>query len=209
MIRTILPLICTALGFAIASCGPSGHSPAPAAASAAAAPAAHDTAAAAAMASPQDAPQAAPGPVLTAADASADAPASPQVGTPVERRASTLIGMPVVAPDGSSLGHVSDLVFNRQGGVTHLVVAFGGKLTALPWDAAMASIKNGTLVLDATMLQAAPSFTPDAWPSLDDPAWNATADAYWRKAVRASIAASPGNPIDSTSRSRGRQRDGG
>jgi len=161
------------------------------------------------MASPDDSSQAAPGAVPSAADASADAPASTPLATPLQRRASTLMGMPVMGADGSSLGRVTDLVFNRQGGVTHVVVAFGGKLTALPWDAAMASIKNGTLVLDATMLQAAPSFTADAWPNLDDPAWNATADAYWRKAVRASIAASPGNPIDSTSRSRGRQRDGG
>lgn len=162
---------------------------------------------------------------------SADAAAADQsASTPAERRASTLIGMPVVSLEGSALGKVRDIVFDRQGRATHLVIAYGtepqtgpeaapddgrpapspdGKLTAMPWDAAAASIKDGRMVLDGTKLQDAPSFTPDAWPNLDDPAWSATADTYWRKAVRAAIAAHPGNPIDSTSRQRGRRsRDG-
>jgi sporulation protein YlmC with PRC-barrel domain len=160
------------------------------------------------------------------AEAEPNAPA----GTPAERRASTLIGMPVVSGDGSAIGEVKDIIFDRQGRATHLVIAYGGgpepspedipddgkpasspdsKLTAMPWDAAVASMKDGRLVLDDTQLQSAPSFTPDAWPNLDDPAWSATADAYWRKAVRAAIAAHPGAPIDSTARQRERPaRDG-
>lgn len=139
--------------------------------------------------------------------------------------------MAVVATDGSSLGDVKDIIFDRQGRATHLVIAYGpqphtspaalpndgattpasdGKLTAMPWDAAMASIKGGQLVLDSAQLQAAPSFATGTWPNLDDPAWSATADAYWRKAVQAAIAAHPGAPIDSTSRQRERpNRDGG
>jgi sporulation protein YlmC with PRC-barrel domain len=162
----------------------------------------------------------------SAAEANPDAPTN----TPTERRASTLIGMAVVSTAGSSLGNVKDIIFDRQGRATHLVIAYAttpqanpgalpndvegapaadGKLTAMPWDAAMASIKGGQLVLDSAQLQGAPSFTPDAWPNLDDPAWSATADAYWRRAVRAAIAAHPGAPIDSTSRQRARPtRDG-
>ncbi len=139
--------------------------------------------------------------------------------------------MAVVATDGSSLGDVKDIIFDRRGRATHLVIAYGaqpradpgalpndgepapapdGKLTAMPWDAAMASIKDGQLVLDGARLQAAPSFTPGTWPNLDDPAWSATTDAYWRKAVQAAIAAHPGAPVDSTSRQRARpNRDGG
>lgn len=149
---------------------------------------------------------------------------------PAERRASTLIGMPVVSADGHPLGQVKDIVFDRQGRATHLVIAYGmqpeigppeipddgkptassgGKLTAMPWDAALASTKDGRLVLDATKLQSAPSFTPDTWPNLDDPSWSAPGDAYWRKVVQATIAAHPGSPIDSTTRQRGRPaRDG-
>lgn len=149
---------------------------------------------------------------------------------PAERRASTLIGMPVVTADGNPLGQVKDIVFDRQGRATHLVIAYGtqpeigpgeipdngkpttgpdGKLTAMPWDAALASIRDGRLVLDATKLQSAPSFTADAWPNLDDRGWSAPGDAYWRKVVQAAIAAHPGSPIDSTTRQRGRPaRDG-
>ena len=138
--------------------------------------------------------------------------------------------MAVVAADGSSLGDVKDIIFDRQGRATHLVIAYGtepqqkpgalqndgaaattpdGKLTAMPWDAAMASIKGGQLVLDSAQLQAAPSFTPGTWPNLDDTAWSDAADAYWRKAVQAAIAAHPGAPIDSPSRQRARpDRDG-
>jgi sporulation protein YlmC with PRC-barrel domain len=229
MIRIFLPLICAALGFAAASCSQSEGPLAPATEAPASPPQPSHGAASAAMTSPADSAQAnqtsssdaasttsAP---PSAADANPDAPTS----TPTERRASTLIGMPVVATDGSSLGDVKDIIFDRQGRATHLVVAYGtepqtspgalpnegeaasdGKLTAMPWDAAMASIKGGQLVLDSGQLQAAPSFTQGTWPDLDDPAWSAAADAYWRKAVQAAIEAHPGAPIDSPSRERAR-----
>jgi sporulation protein YlmC with PRC-barrel domain len=237
MIRIFLPLICAALGLVAASCTQAEGPFAPAGAPASPQPRARGTAAAA-MASQPDPQQASsaqdastpPGsqvsPSQSVADANPDAPTS----APAERRASTLIGMAVESTDGSPLGEVKDIIFDRQGQATHLVIAYGsgsqaapgeipddgnsastpeGKLTAMPWDAAVASMKDGRLVLDSGQLQAAPSFTPDAWPNFDDPAWSATADAYWRKAVRAAIAAHPGAPIDSTARQRARPaRDG-
>ena len=173
--------------------------------------------------SPQIAsPSTAEAPPPSTAQATPDVPTS----TPAERRASTLIGMPVVSADGSPLGDVKDIVFDQQGRATHLVIAYGtapdvspgditgaakpapgidGKLTAMPWDAAAASIKDGRVVLDGSKLQDAPSFTPQAWPNLDDPGWSGPADVYWRKAVRAAIAAHPGAPIDSTTRQRARR----
>lgn len=246
MIRIFLPLVCAALGCAAASCSQSETPLAPAAeAPASPQPTSHG-AASAAMASPSDPQQAngtgesASATDQTAAGASqaAEAPSNQPPSNPpdaptstsTERRASTLIGMVVVAANGSSLGEVKDIIFDRQGRATHLVIAYvveaganpgtqpndvegaptaDDKLTAMPWDAAMASIKDGELVVDSAQLQGAPSFTTDSWPNLDDPAWSATADAYWRKAVRAAIAANPGAPIDSTSRQRARpNRDG-
>ncbi|MGH8296927.1 MAG: PRC-barrel domain-containing protein [Steroidobacteraceae bacterium] len=193
MIRIFLPLICAALGFAIASCtqsqGPFGAAEAPASAR----PASNGTAAAAMPSPGQSSP------------ASHDVLAS----TPLERRASTLIGMPVVSAKGNALGDVKDIIFDRRGRATHLVVAFGARLTAVPWDAALASIKKDRMVLDDAKLQGAPSFTPHSWPNLDDPTWSAATDIYWRRAVRPAIAAHAGMPIDSTSRQRAhRTRDG-
>lgn len=257
MIRIYLPLVCAALGFAIASCSQT-QGPLARAAGAPASPAAaaHGTASAA-MVNPFGAPQAAQlassaapraadssqssdsppssGSAASGAQSMADAGANAPAAPPVERRASTLIGMPVVSADGNSLGDVKDIIFDRQGRATHLVISYraepqgmqalppsaadgttpsapsssGRKLTAIPWDAAMASVKDGQLVLGGATLHAAPSFTPDAWPNLDDPDWSAATDAYWRKAVRAAIEAHPGTPIDPTSRSRSRSRGGG
>lgn len=235
MIRIFLPLILAALGLAAASCSQSETPFAPTEAPASPQPTPHGIASAA-IASPPDSMQA-PSAQEASTPSGSQAPASqptadPNANAPMpaERRASTLIGMPVVSADGSPVGKVKDIVFDRQGRATHVVIAYdtepqtgpaempddgkpassaNGKLTAMPWDAALASIKDGRLVLDDAKLQGAPSFTPDAWPNLDDPGWSATADAYWRKAVRAAIAAHPGNPVDSTTRQRGRPaRDG-
>jgi sporulation protein YlmC with PRC-barrel domain len=223
MIRIFLPLILAALGLAAASCSQSEAPFAPAGAPASPQPTPHG-AAAAAMPSPPDPLSAPSGAQAPAPEPVADA--APDSAMPAERRASTLIGMPVVSGDGSPVGEVKDIIFDRQGRATHLVIAYGtepgsgagpapddgktlsgtdGKLTAVPWDAALASMKEGRLVLDGAKLQGAPSFTSDSWPDLDAPSWSAATDTYWRKAVRAAIAAHPGNPIDSTTRQRGRR----
>jgi sporulation protein YlmC with PRC-barrel domain len=223
MIRIFLPLIGAALGLATASCsqseGPFAPAPAPASQ--------HPTsrgAASAAMASAPDSLQ-----PQGAASQSATEAGTNALSAPAPQRASTLIGMPVVSTDGSPLGEVKDIVFDRQGRATHVVIAYDtpsqpgpeeipdgkleaspdGKLTAVPWDTVVASIQDGRVVLDGSKLDGAPSFTPAEWPNLDDPAWSATADAYWRKVARPAVAAHPRTPIDSTARLRARPtRDG-
>jgi sporulation protein YlmC with PRC-barrel domain len=233
MTRIFLPLICAALGFAAASCSQSEGPLAPAEAPASPRATPHETALAAMppasapkpAASTEGASASADPQGSAAAESPADTSAGPPAGASVERRASTLIGMAVVTTDGSPLGDVKDIILNRQGQTTHLVISYdapsgaaagatsdggvaaagsGRRLTAMPWDAAMASIKDGRLVLDSAKLRNAPSFTADAWPDLDDPSWSAASDTYWRKAVRAAIAAHPGTPIDSTARRRSR-----
>ncbi len=229
MIRIFLPLICAALGLAAASCTQSDGSFAPAEAPASPQPIAHGAASAAMASSPQtsslDAGSTSSGSQASDTQSPEEAIPEAPAGMAAERRASTLIGMPVVSTRGDQLGRVKDLIFDRQGRATHVVIAYAAesaagraeipgdgksasppdaKLTAMPWDAAMASIKDDRLVLESAKLQGAPSFTPDAWPNLDDPAWSATTDTYWRKAVQAAIAAHPGKPIDSTARQRER-----
>jgi len=206
MIRIFLPLLCAALGLATAACGQSGgpFGPAETAGSS-------PGSAAAAMASPPD-------------PASAAEPASPGEAQAVDpasstlagHRASTLIGMPVVSADGSPLGEVKDIIFDSQGRATHVVIADetpsadgasnpDEKLVAVPWETALAHISDDHLVLDSAHLASAPSFTPAAWPNLDDPAWSVTADAYWRKVAVPPVTAHGSNPVDSTARQRGRR----
>src|SRR5579883_924264 len=96
-------LLLAALGLAAASCSQSEAPFAPAGASA----------------SPQPAADA-------GSDASSDASpaASADVAIAAERRASTLIGMPVISAEGSPVGEVKDIVFDRQGRATHLVIEY-------------------------------------------------------------------------------------
>jgi sporulation protein YlmC with PRC-barrel domain len=215
MIRIFLPLLCAVLGLAAASCsqteGSFGR------ADSAGSP---PGAAAAAMASPPGAPQELQ-PAQAGAQPSAPAGTEAASNPPAQHRASTLIGMPVVSAGGSALGEVKDIIFDAAGRATHVVISYGtqsptgaasaaGRLVAMPWEAAIACISEGRLVLDSSSLAGAPGFTPEAWPDFDDPAWSATADAYWRKLVRPAVAAHGSNPIDSTTRRRSRRtRDGG
>lgn len=173
----------------------------------------------------QEASTAAAPPPTTGAEAPATARAS--TATEGERRASTVIGMSVTSVDGSPIGKVQDIIFDPQGHVTHVVIAYDtepgpeeipdgkprsradGKLAAIPWDTALARMNGGKLVLDGTKLQSAPSFTADEWPNLQDPGWSAVADAYWRKVARPAVSAHRNAQIDSTARLRARPtRDG-
>lgn len=221
MMRIFLPLLCSMLGLAAAGCSQSDGPFGPAD-SAASPPALSPGAASAAMASPPDPSQAGAPP----ADGSqSGSPPEAQTGSevssaPVERRASVVIGMPVVSAAGRLLGEVKDIILDSQGRATHVVIAYEaqpragasspeGKLIAVPWDTVAARITDGRLVLDGSNLLDAPSFTPQEWPDLDDPTWSATADAYWRKIARPPLAAHRGPPIDSTARRRVRPtRDG-
>jgi sporulation protein YlmC with PRC-barrel domain len=161
----------------------------------------------------------------------AAAPASAQASTNtlIERRASTVIGMPVTSVDGTPIGEVRDIIVDAQGRATHVVIAYDtepaagpeeipegkprsgadGKLAAVPWDSAIARINDGKLVLDRTKLQSAPSFTADEWPNLQAPGWSADADAYWRKVAPPPPSARRSAQVDSTARLRARPtRDG-
>jgi sporulation protein YlmC with PRC-barrel domain len=228
MIRIFLPLICAALGLAAASCSQSEGPFAPAEAPASqppSSPGAEQGAASAAMASPSDPPQAQSSDPQSPSASVVAAPG----GEPAERRASILIGMPVVSADGSPLGEVKDLILDPQGRATHVVIACQApsqagpaeipegklesapdrKLVAVPWDTISAHLTDGHLVLDGANLKSAPSFSPGEWPNLADPAWSATADAYWHKVAQPAAAAHRGAPIDSTARLRARPaRDG-
>lgn len=220
MMRIFLPLLCSMLGLAAASCSQSDGPFGPAD-SAASARALSQGAAAASMASPPDPSQTdAPPAEGSPSGSQPEAPTGTASGAAAARRASMVIGMPVVSAEGSPLGEVKDIIFDSLGRATHVVIAYAaqtqagasspdGRLVAVPWDTAAARITDGHLVLDASNLQGAPSFKPEEWPDLDNPTWSATADAYWRKVALPPLAAHRSLPIDSMARRRARPtRDG-
>ena len=138
--------------------------------------------------------------------ASSAAPTAPAAALPATaRRATSWIGMPVRSHSGAALGAVLDIVFATTGEPTHLIVvhaggAAPGALTAIPWALAIQHLQAGTLVMKSERFAAAPTFPPDAWPSLEGSDWSAAADAYWAR----TSAPPPSVPVDPTTRSRER-----
>ena len=137
-----------------------------------------------------------------AASASTPAPAPPLPAA--AERASTLIGLPVESRAGEPLGTVQDIVFGRNGGATHLIVApasgrSASTLTPIPWSVALRHLHGGALVFKRHRFTGAPGFAPGQWPALGSADWSAAADAYWSR-----TAGQPFTPVDPTGRSRAR-----
>ena len=111
---------------------------------------------------------------------SRDAPAPPD-----HARAHQLLGTAVRDVDGAPLGRIEDVVVDIDGlGVRYALVGVPGpsgeRLVPLP---VRSFTRQGTGGFRASLarekLDAAPAFTPDAWPRLGDPAWQARLRAWF------------------------------
>jgi sporulation protein YlmC with PRC-barrel domain len=96
------------------------------------------------------------------------------------QKASELIGMPVLNPNGEKLGVVQDLAIDGEHGrVAYVVLSFGGflgmgeKWFAIPTESMTLpkSAKNFVLVMDQDRLKEAPGFDKDKWPAMGDSKW--------------------------------------
>jgi sporulation protein YlmC with PRC-barrel domain len=94
--------------------------------------------------------------------------------------AGTLTGDEVVNPAGETLGKIESIMLDvRSGRIAYAVLSFGGflgigdKLFAVPWQALQLDAENKCFVLDVDkeMLDSAPGFDKDHWPSMADPQW--------------------------------------
>jgi len=138
--------------------------------------------------------------------------AAPQAAPP-GWRATQLVGMSVESVTGEPLAQVRDIILDRKGVATHLVLAYGGTLgvgatlLAVPWSAATAVTDGKRLVLSRVRLLAAPTFEGGKWPDQTNPAWSAAVDRYWQGHDAARPTGAPDAQID-THRSRERpERD--
>ncbi|WP_454731967.1 MULTISPECIES: PRC-barrel domain-containing protein [Cupriavidus] len=107
---------------------------------------------------------------------------------PYVMAADTLEGNAVVGPGGDKLGTVDHIMLDVGGGrIAYAVVSFGGfrglgeKLFAVPWSALTLDTQRKSFVLgvDKAMLEAAPGFDKDHWPSMADPQWGITIHEYY------------------------------
>jgi len=94
--------------------------------------------------------------------------------------AASLTGDDVVNTDGEALGKITAIVLDVQSGrIAYAVLSFGGilgvgeKLFAIPWSALVldAVHKRFTFNVSKQLLESAPGFDKDHWPSTADPAW--------------------------------------
>jgi sporulation protein YlmC with PRC-barrel domain len=86
-----------------------------------------------------------------------------------EWRVANYVGKPIVNASGEKIGDVSDMLFDRSGKITTVVVGVGGflglgaKQVALPYEAVTYSEQNGErqimVPLTKEALQAAPDYT--------------------------------------------------
>ena len=131
--------------------------------------------------------------VATAALFAADNAPDTQVSKNMSVRASKLIGMTVVNPQGESLASVNDIMIDlAQAQVKYLAISHGGvlgvgdKLFAVPMKAFQVTYDSDNdqykLVLNITSdrLEKAPGFNQDQWPDMGDKKWQTTVDEYYR-----------------------------
>ena len=96
------------------------------------------------------------------------------------RPAGGICGMSVEAPDGETLGSISELMIDTDSGaIAYAVLAYGGvlgvgeKLFAVPWRCFAVDAVSGavTLPVERDRLEQLPGFDKDAWPTDADPAF--------------------------------------
>lgn len=95
--------------------------------------------------------------------------------------AGNICGASVADADGESLGSITELMVDTDGGgVAYAVLAYGGllgvgeKLFAVPWRAFEVDAVSGAISLPVARerFEELPGFDKDAWPTEPDPAFD-------------------------------------
>lgn len=102
--------------------------------------------------------------------------------------ADTLTGNDVVNPSGDKLGDIKGIMLDVQRGrIAYAVLSVGGflgmgdRLFALPWSALTLDIDQKQFILNASkeVLENAPGFDKDHWPSMADTRWADQVHTYY------------------------------
>jgi sporulation protein YlmC with PRC-barrel domain len=107
--------------------------------------------------------------LLTAGIASAAEPA-----THNHYRAKQVLGTKIILKgESTAVGTVDDLVFDDAGNLEYLIVDNGGKLTTVPFEAAMLDVekKQATLVISPDQYKLVPTYTTTTYPSFYTPTY--------------------------------------
>ncbi len=105
--------------------------------------------------------------------------------------ASNLLDKDVNTSDGSPAGKISDLVLDKDGKVSYVLLSFdeslgkGDQLTVLPWDQVEFDPQRDHLALkvERDRLASAPTYSDKSAMDMSDPQWIAQVDDYWKGGV--------------------------
>ena len=107
---------------------------------------------------------------------------------PTVLSATTVIGDPVVNPQGEALGKIEEVMLDvHDDRIAYAVLSFGGflgigdKLFAVPWGALKLDAPNHQFVLNETKerLRKAPGFDKAEWPDMADRRFGAKVYDYY------------------------------
>ena len=102
--------------------------------------------------------------------------------------AATLIGDPVVNGADEDLGKIEAIMLDVSAGrIAYAVLSFGGflgmgnKLFAIPWSALTLDAEDKCFILNVEkdVLEGAPGFDKDHWPSMADSTWATEIHSYY------------------------------
>ncbi len=106
-----------------------------------------------------------------------------QFGT---NRVSQLMDRDVKGANGEKIGEVSDVILDRNGNVSYIVVSHGGvlgmgdRLTPIPVSAFHKGNGRDLMVnIDRNRLDNAPHFTSNQWPNFEDRTWDQQVRGYY------------------------------
>ncbi len=92
-------------------------------------------------------------------------------------RAKQILGAKIMIQNNTAIGTVDDIVFDDAGNLEYLVVANdGGKMVAVPWEAAKFDLKSQTAVVNITpeVYKTIPTFTATTYPEFFIPTYRTT-----------------------------------
>ena len=96
-------------------------------------------------------------------------------------RAKSLIGTTVSLSGGTEAGTVQDIVFTNEGVVDYLIVAKGGKMVTVPWDAAKFNYekRQATINLTEEQYRKIPTYTSERYPDYYAPTYRSEVYKYY------------------------------
>jgi hypothetical protein len=102
-----------------------------------------------------------------------------------------LVGLTVESSTGEQLGSVVDIVRDKSGMPTYVVVAIDNDTTAVPYETAASMVRGDKIVMNPSRLAQAPKVKQSEWLDQTSSKWRTESDRYWGNTRTAQPADAP------------------